>query len=128
MSTSSSTMLTFEDSSEPWESVPRPSTPAAPTCGWPDDPEAVAARIVEITSRREQTQPIRDKTGVTKHATKLGYGTTTLTRRGRGAGSLADVTAGAITEGAAKITSIRNTQTADDFPSYEITAIQKDDL
>lgn len=71
---------------------------------------------------------IRDKTGVTKHATKLGYGTTTLTRRGRGAGSLADVTAGAITEGAAKITSIRNTQTADDFPSYEITAIQKDDL
>jgi hypothetical protein len=71
---------------------------------------------------------IRDNTGVTKHATKLGYATTTLTRRGRGAGSLADVAAGAITEGAAKITSIRNTQTADDFPSYEITAIQKDDL
>jgi hypothetical protein len=71
---------------------------------------------------------IRDKTGVTKHATALGYGTTTLTRRGRGAGSLSDVTAGAITEGAAKITSVRNTQTADDFPSYEITSIQKDDL
>ena len=71
---------------------------------------------------------IRDKTGVTKHATALGYGTTTLTRRGRGAASLADVTAVAITEGAAKITSVRNTQTADDFPSYEITAIQKDDL
>lgn len=71
---------------------------------------------------------IRDKTGVTKHATKLGYGTTTFTRRGRGAASLADVTAGAITEGSAKITSVRNTQTADDFPSYEITSIQKDDL
>jgi hypothetical protein len=71
---------------------------------------------------------IRDKTGVTKHATALGYGTTTLTRRGRGAASLADVTAGAITEGSAKITSVRNTQTADDFPSYEITSIQKDDL
>ena len=71
---------------------------------------------------------IRDKTGVTKHATPLGYATTTLTRRGRGAGSLADVTAGAITEGAATVTSIRNTQTADDFPSYEITAISKDDL
>jgi UDP-N-acetylmuramate dehydrogenase len=28
-----------------------------------DDPEAVAARIAEITSRREQTQPIREKTG-----------------------------------------------------------------
>lgn len=71
---------------------------------------------------------IRDKTGVTKHATKLGYGTTTFTRRGRGAASLADVAAGAISEGTAKIISARNTQTADDFPSYEITATQKDDL
>jgi hypothetical protein len=71
---------------------------------------------------------IRDKTGVTTHATNLGYATTTFTRRGRGAGSLADVAVGPITQGAAKITSIRNTQTADDFPSYEITAISKDDL
>jgi len=31
--------------------------------GTPDDPEAVQARIDEITSRREQTQPIREKTG-----------------------------------------------------------------
>ena len=31
--------------------------------GTPDAPEAVAARISEITSRREQTQPIREKTG-----------------------------------------------------------------
>ncbi|WP_374274598.1 UDP-N-acetylmuramate dehydrogenase [Brevundimonas sp.] len=31
--------------------------------GRPDVPEAVAARIAEITSRREQTQPIREKTG-----------------------------------------------------------------
>lgn len=31
--------------------------------GTPDAPEAVQARIDEITSRREQTQPIRDKTG-----------------------------------------------------------------
>jgi len=31
--------------------------------GTPDDPEAVAARIAEITSRRETTQPIREKTG-----------------------------------------------------------------
>ena len=71
---------------------------------------------------------IRDKTGVTKHATALGYGTTTLTRRGRGAASLADVAVGAIAEGTAKITSVRNTQTADDFPSYEITSILKEDL
>lgn len=31
--------------------------------GRPDDPEAVSARISEITSRRETTQPIREKTG-----------------------------------------------------------------
>lgn len=31
--------------------------------GTPDDPAAVAARIDEITSRRETTQPIREKTG-----------------------------------------------------------------
>ena len=31
--------------------------------GRPDDPDAVAARIAEITARRETTQPIREKTG-----------------------------------------------------------------
>lgn len=31
--------------------------------GTPDDPAAIAARIAEITARREQTQPIREKTG-----------------------------------------------------------------
>jgi hypothetical protein len=36
--------------------------------------------------------------------------------------------AGAISEGNVKIVSVANTQTADDFPSYEITAVRKDDL
>jgi len=71
---------------------------------------------------------IRDKTGVTVHASPLGHATTTLTRRGRGAASLSDVSAGAISEGTAKIVSARNTQTADEFPAYEIQAIRKDDL
>lgn len=31
--------------------------------GKPDDPAAVEARMAEITARREQTQPIREKTG-----------------------------------------------------------------
>ncbi|MES3027794.1 MAG: UDP-N-acetylmuramate dehydrogenase [Pseudomonadota bacterium] len=31
--------------------------------GRPDDPEAIAARMAEITARRETTQPIREKTG-----------------------------------------------------------------
>jgi hypothetical protein len=71
---------------------------------------------------------IRDKTGVTKHVSKLGYSTTNFKRSGRGAGSLGDVSAGAISEGTAKIISVANTQTADDFPSYEINAVRKDDL
>jgi shikimate 5-dehydrogenase len=71
---------------------------------------------------------IRDKTGVTKHVSKLGYSTTNFTRRGRGAGGLGDAVAGAISHASAKIISISNTQTADDFPSYEITAVRKDDL
>ena len=31
--------------------------------GRPDDPETIAARMAEITARRETTQPIREKTG-----------------------------------------------------------------
>ena len=31
--------------------------------GRPDDPAAIEARMAEITQRREQTQPIREKTG-----------------------------------------------------------------
>jgi hypothetical protein len=71
---------------------------------------------------------IRDKTGVTKHATPFGYSTGTHTRRGRGAASLADVTAGAITHNVAKIISVRNTQSNSEFPSYEITSSKKTDL
>jgi hypothetical protein len=80
------------------------------------------------TDSTVETVTIRDKTGVTKHVSKLGYSTTNFTRRGRGAGDLTDVTVGAITEGTAKIISVSNTQTADDFPSYEINAVLKDDL
>ncbi len=75
-----------------------------------------------------ETVTIRDKTGVTKYAAALPYGTTTFTRRGRGAGSLADVAVGAISHNTAKVISVRNTQTADDFPSYEITSVKKTDL
>ena len=80
------------------------------------------------TDSTVETVTIRDKTGVTKHVAKLGYSTTNFTRRGRGAGDLTGVAAGAISEGTAKIISVSNTQTADDFPSYEITAVRKDDL
>ncbi|MBU2207220.1 MAG: UDP-N-acetylmuramate dehydrogenase [Alphaproteobacteria bacterium] len=41
--------------------------------GTPDEPEAVAARIAEITARREQTQPIREKTGGSTFKTPPGH-------------------------------------------------------
>ncbi len=80
------------------------------------------------TDSTVEVATIRDKTGVTKHVQKLKYSTTNFTRRGRGAGDLSGVAVGAITEGTAKIISVSNTQTADDFPSYEISAVRKDDL
>lgn len=80
------------------------------------------------TDSTVDTVTIRDKTGITKHVAKLGYSTTTFTRRGRGAASLADVAAGAISQGTAKVISVANTQTADDFPAYEISSVRKDDL
>jgi hypothetical protein len=81
------------------------------------------------TDSTVETVTIRDKTGVTKHVAKLGYSTTNFTRRGRGVADLATlVVVGAIGEGTAKIISISNTQTNDDFPSYEISAVLKDDF
>jgi UDP-N-acetylmuramate dehydrogenase len=41
--------------------------------GRPDDPAAVAARMDEITARREQTQPIREKTGGSTFKNPLGH-------------------------------------------------------
>jgi len=80
------------------------------------------------TDSTVEVATIRDKTGVTKHVAKLGYSTTNFTRRGRGVGDLSGVAAGAISEGSARIISVSNTQTAEDFPSYEITAVRKDDI
>ena len=74
-----------------------------------------------------ETVTIRNNTGATAFATPLKYSTTTFTRRGRGAASLSDVAVADIVGGTAVITSARNTQTADDFPSYEISSVQKDD-
>jgi hypothetical protein len=71
---------------------------------------------------------IRNKSGVTVYASTIPHSTTNFTRRGRGAGSFADVAAGAIAEGTAKIVSIRNSETNTEHPSYEINAIQKDDI
>jgi hypothetical protein len=94
-----------------------------------DITEPSNATTEEFTKEQSvEVATIRNRTGVTVYATTLDHSTTNFTRRGRGAGSFSDVAGGAISEGTAKIISIRNSETNTEHPSYEITAVLKDDL
>lgn len=62
--------------------------------GRPDDPEAVQARIDEITSRREQTQPIREKTGGSTFKNPPGHSSWKLVDEAGWRGKLFSVTGG----------------------------------
>ncbi len=62
--------------------------------GTRDDPEAVAARIAEITARREQTQPIREKTGGSTFKNPPGHSSWKLVDEAGWRGRLHRVTGG----------------------------------
>jgi len=62
--------------------------------GRPDDPEAVQARIDAITSRREQTQPIREKTGGSTFKNPPGHSSWKLVDETGWRGQLFSVTGG----------------------------------
>jgi len=62
--------------------------------GATDDPEAVQARIDEITSRREQTQPIREKTGGSTFKNPPGHSSWKLVDEAGWRGKLHAVTGG----------------------------------
>lgn len=62
--------------------------------GRPDEPEAVAARIAEITARREQTQPIREKTGGSTFKNPPGHSSWKLVDEAGWRGRLYKVTGG----------------------------------
>jgi UDP-N-acetylmuramate dehydrogenase len=62
--------------------------------GTRDDPAAVQARIDEITSRREQTQPIRDKTGGSTFKNPPGHSSWKLVDEAGWRGRLHAVTGG----------------------------------
>ncbi|MDZ4108509.1 MAG: UDP-N-acetylmuramate dehydrogenase [Brevundimonas sp.] len=62
--------------------------------GAPDDPAAVQARIDEITSRREQTQPIREKTGGSTFKNPPGHSSWKLVDETGWRGKLFSVTGG----------------------------------
>jgi UDP-N-acetylmuramate dehydrogenase len=62
--------------------------------GRPDAPEAVAARIAEITARRETTQPIREKTGGSTFKNPPGHSSWKLVDEAGWRGKLHAVTGG----------------------------------
>ena len=62
--------------------------------GTPDEPDAVAARIAEITRRREQTQPIREKTGGSTFKNPPGHSSWKLVDEAGWRGKLHAVTGG----------------------------------
>ncbi len=62
--------------------------------GTPDAPEAVAARIQEITERREKTQPIREKTGGSTFKNPDGHSSWKLVDEAGWRGKLHAVTGG----------------------------------
>ncbi|MBX9575612.1 MAG: UDP-N-acetylmuramate dehydrogenase [Caulobacteraceae bacterium] len=62
--------------------------------GTPDDPAAVQARIDEITTRREQTQPIREKTGGSTFKNPPGHSSWKLVDEAGWRGKLHAVTGG----------------------------------
>jgi UDP-N-acetylmuramate dehydrogenase len=62
--------------------------------GAPADPETVSARISEITSRREQTQPIREKTGGSTFKNPPGHSSWKLVDEAGWRGRLHAVTGG----------------------------------
>ncbi|WP_309628958.1 UDP-N-acetylmuramate dehydrogenase [Brevundimonas sp.] len=62
--------------------------------GTPDAPDAVAARIAEITARREQTQPIREKTGGSTFKNPPGHSSWKLVDEAGWRGKLHAVTGG----------------------------------
>jgi ABC-type Fe2+-enterobactin transport system substrate-binding protein len=68
-----------------------------------------------------EAKTIRDETGTTCRAVPSRMVKTTVTIKGRGTSSLM-ATAGPIS-GSVKVTSVKNTETNDDFPSFEITGV-----
>ena len=78
--------------------------------------------VEESSSESEiEAKTIKDATGTTCRAVPGKLVKTTVSIKGRGTVPLSVVTAGALS-GAAKVISVKNTESNDDFPTYEETA------
>ncbi|XHR27547.1 MAG: hypothetical protein ACFUZC_16575 [Chthoniobacteraceae bacterium] len=85
--------------------------------------------IVEESSCEEEVEAktLKDETGTTVRARPGEMVTTTVSLKGRGTGDLSLVTPGAL-GGDVKVISIKNTETNDDYPEFEMTGKSYADL
>ena len=83
--------------------------------------EASADASIEVAT-------LRDSLGVTVVAKPKKLITRNITLSGKGTVNFGDVAAGAITKGASFVTSVKVTESNDDFPSFEIQAVAYNDL
>jgi hypothetical protein len=71
---------------------------------------------------------LRDSMGVTVVAKPKKLITRSISLSGKGTANFSDVVAGAITKGTAFITSVKVSESNEDFPSFEIQATAYDDI
>ena len=70
---------------------------------------------------------LRDENGVTVVAKPKKMMTRNISLSGKGLPNFADVAAGAITAGTAFVTSVKQSESNDDFPGFEIQAVAYQD-
>ena len=70
-----------------------------------------------------EAKTIKDSTGTTCRAVPSPMIKTNYQVKGRGTAALTLVTAGAMAAGTVKAISVKNTESNDDFPTYEITGV-----
>ncbi len=83
--------------------------------------EASADASIEVAT-------LRDSMGITVVAKPKKLITRSITLSGKGTVNFGDVAAGTIAKGVAFVTSVKVTESNDDFPSFEIQATAYDDI
>jgi hypothetical protein len=85
---------------------------------------ASSGGVVEESSSEDEVEAktIRDETGTTCRAIPSRMVKTTVSIKGRGRSDVS-VAAGALS-GSVKVTSVKNSETNDDFPTFEVTGVK----
>lgn len=85
--------------------------------------------VVEESSCESEVEAktIRDQTGTTCRAVPGKLKKTTVSIKGRGQAAIASVTEGALS-GSVKVISVKNSESNDDFPTFETTGVKYETL